>query len=197
MNLQAASDTNGSNANRANITSPVPIKKIQTDHSSVATGVSTGGRRSPALSPQSPGKSQPPLLVYLRTCTKGDERVRDTMKQNTHRQKVTKEEVSRAVTHTYIFLKGSSVELQADQGGGVKTSASGRIRQTTWSFGASFLKGLDLRALVSLTQYSGKPYRAEGTRSEQQILKNLPFHPVNEFWKGVRRTLPGTLLRVT
>jgi len=36
---------------------------------------------------------------------------------------------------------------------------------------------LDLRALVSLTQYSGKPSRAEGTRSEQQTLKNLPFHP--------------------
>jgi len=78
-----------------------------------------------------------------------------------------------------------------------KPPASARIRQTTWSFGASFLKGLDLRALVSLTQYSGKPSKAEGTRSEQQILKNLPFHPVKEFWKGVRRTLPGTLLSVT
>ena len=60
-----------------------------------------------------------------------------------------------------------------------KPPASARIRQTTWSLGASFLKGLDLSALVSLTQYSGKPSRAEGTRSEQQILKNLPFHPVN------------------
>ena len=78
-----------------------------------------------------------------------------------------------------------------------KPPASARIRKTTWSFGVSFLKGLDLRALVSLTQYSGKPSRTEGTRSEQQILKNLPFHPVKEFWKGVRRTLPGTLLRVT
>jgi len=78
-----------------------------------------------------------------------------------------------------------------------KPPASTRIRQATWSFGASFLKGLDLRALVSLTQYSGKPFGAEGTRSEQQILKNRAFHPVNEFWKGVRRTLPGTLLRVT
>jgi len=75
-----------------------------------------------------------------------------------------------------------------------KPPASARIRQTTWSFGASFLKGLDLRALISLTQYSGKPSRAEGTRLEQQILKNRPFHPVNEFWKGVRRTMPGTLL---
>ena len=78
-----------------------------------------------------------------------------------------------------------------------KPPASTRSRQTTWSFGVSFLKGLDFRALVSLTQYSGKPSRAEGTRSEQQILKNLRFHPVKEFWKGVRRTLPGTLLKVT
>ena len=78
-----------------------------------------------------------------------------------------------------------------------KPPASARIRHTTWSLGVSFLKGLDLRALVSLTQYSGKPSRAEGMRSEQQILKNLPFHPMKEFWKGVRRTLPGTLLRVT
>ena len=76
-------------------------------------------------------------------------------------------------------------------------SASARIRQATWSFEGSLLKGLDFKALVSLTQYSGKPSRAEGTRSEQQTLKNLPFHPVKEFWKGVRRTLPGTLLRVT
>jgi len=59
------------------------------------------------------------------------------------------------------------------------------------------LKGLDLRALVSLTQYSKNPSKAEGTRSERQILKNSPFHPVKEFWKGVRSTLPGTLLRVT
>jgi len=68
-----------------------------------------------------------------------------------------------------------------------KPPASTSIRETTWSFGASFLKGLDLRALVSLTQYSGKPSREKGTRSEQQILKNLPLHPVKEFWKGVRR----------
>jgi len=78
-----------------------------------------------------------------------------------------------------------------------KPPASARIRHATWSFGVSFLKGLDLRALVSLTQYRGKPSRAEGTRSEQQILKILPFHLVKEFWKGVRRTLPGILLRVT
>jgi len=78
-----------------------------------------------------------------------------------------------------------------------KPPASARIWQTTWSFGVSFLKGLDFRALVSHTQYSGKPSRAEGTRLEQQTLKNLPFYPVKEFWKGVRRTLPGTLLKVT
>ncbi|XP_068466384.1 uncharacterized protein [Phaseolus vulgaris] len=78
-----------------------------------------------------------------------------------------------------------------------KLPASARIRQATWSFGASFLKGLVLRTLASLTQYRGKPSRALGTRSVQQILKDRPFHPVKEFWKGVRRTLPGTLLRVT
>jgi len=75
--------------------------------------------------------------------------------------------------------------------------ASARIQHATWSFKGSLLKGLDFKALVSLTQYSGKQSRAEGTRSEQQTLKNLPFHPTKEFWKGVRRTLPGTLLRVT
>ena len=78
-----------------------------------------------------------------------------------------------------------------------KPPASARIRHAIWSFGLSFLKGLDLRARASLTQYNGNPSRAEGMISEQQILKNLPFHPVKELWKGVRRTLPGTLLRVT
>jgi len=104
---------------------------------------------------------------------------------------------SKVISHTYIFLQGFGVVLQANQSGSVKAPASAKIRHATWSFKGSLLKGLDFKALVSLTQYSGKPSRVEGTRLEQQTLKNLPFHPVKEFWKGVRRTLPGTLLRVT
>ena len=54
FSLRVVFEMNGSKANRVNITGPVLIQKTQT---SVAAGVSTGGRRSPALSPQSPGKS--------------------------------------------------------------------------------------------------------------------------------------------
>ena len=44
LSLQVVFEMNGSKANRANITGPVLILKIQTDHSSVASGVGTGGR---------------------------------------------------------------------------------------------------------------------------------------------------------
>jgi len=95
------------------------------------------------------------------------------------------------------FSKASALYSKLIKAAASKPPASARIRHATWSFKGSLLKGLDFRALVSLTQYSGKPSRAGGTRSEQQTLKNLPFHPVKEFWKGVRRTLSGTLLKVT
>ena len=101
-----------------------------------------------------------------------------------------------SLVHIYFF-KVSALYSKLIRVAESKPPASARIRKTTWSFRGSFLKGLDLKAHVSLTQYSGKPSRAEGTRSEQQTLKNLPFHHVKEFWKGVRRTLRGTLLRVT
>ena len=101
-----------------------------------------------------------------------------------------------SLVHIY-FSKVSALNFKLIKVAESKPPASARIRQTTWSSGVSFLKGLDFRALVSLTQYRGKPSGAEGTRSEQQTLKNLPFHPVKEFWKGVRRTLPGMILRVT
>jgi len=136
-------------------------------------------------------------LVDLRTCIKEDERVRDATERNTRSGKQQRQKLlGQWFVHIY-FSRVPALNSKLIKVAESKPPASARIRQATWSFGASFLKGLDLRALVSLTQYSGKPSRAEGTRPEQQILKNLPFHPVNEFWKGDRRTLPGTLLRVT
>jgi len=55
-NLQVVFEINGSKANGANITCPVLIQRIQTNHSSVASGVGMGGGRSSALGPQGPGK---------------------------------------------------------------------------------------------------------------------------------------------
>jgi len=136
-------------------------------------------------------------LVDLRACIKGNGRVRDTIQRNTYSRKQPRRKLlGQWLIHIY-FSRLPALNSKLIKVAESKPPASVRIRQTTWSFGASFLKGLDLRALVSLTQYSGNPSNAEGTRSERQILKNLPFHPVNEFWKGVRRTLPGTLQRVT
>ena len=157
--------------------------------------ISTGGRRSPFPSPQSSSKSCPPFLVYFRTCTKGDKCVRDTMGQDMHVQETTKAGVSRAATLTYVLFESPSVELQADQSGRVKTSRLSKNPASyliTWS---QLLEGFGFEG--PLTQYSGNPSRASGTRSVRQILKNRPFHPENELWKGVKRTLPGTLLRVT
>ena len=72
---------NGSSTNGANATNHA---KTRTSHFWVVIRVSTRGRRSPFPSPQSSSKSCRPFLVYFRTCTKGDNRVRETMKQDIH-----------------------------------------------------------------------------------------------------------------
>jgi len=95
------------------------------------------------------------------------------------------------------FSKASALYSRLIKAAASKPPAAAKIRQASRSFKGNLLRDLDFRALASCTQYGGKPSRAESTRSEQQTLKNLPFHPVKECWKGVKRTLPGTLLRVT
>ena len=105
--------------------------------------------------------------------------------------------VIRGISHTYVFFQGSALYSRLIKAAASKPPTPAKIRQASRSLEGNLLRGLDFRALASFTQYRGKPSRAEGTRSEQQTLKNLPFHPVKKCWKGVKRTLPGTLLRVT
>ena len=159
--------------------------------------ISTGGRRSSFPSPQSSSKSRPPFLVYFRTCTKGDKCVRDTMRQDIHVQKTTKVGVSRAATLTYVLFESPSVGLQADQSGIVKTSRLSKNPASyliTWS---QLLEGFGFEGPRLSHPVQRKPIQSVGNKSVRQILKNRPFHPENELWKGVKRTLPGTLLRVT
>ena len=61
------------------------IRKVQTDHFSVASGVWMGGGRSSVLIPQRLGKLQPLLPVYLRTCTKENKHGKDTTRQDMQR----------------------------------------------------------------------------------------------------------------
>ena len=79
----------------------------------------------------------------------------------------------------------------------LKTPTLARIWQASLSFEGSSSRDLGFVCLTSFTQYKGKPSRAEGSKLEQQTLKNFPFHPLKDCWNKVRRTLPDMPLRLT
>jgi len=49
-------------------------------------------------------------------------------------------------------------------------------------------KDLGLVGLGFSVQYRGKPSRAVGSCLAQHTLKKLPFQPLKEFWKRVKRS---------
>ena len=79
----------------------------------------------------------------------------------------------------------------------MKAPTLARISQASRSVKGSSSRDLGFMCFTSFTQYRGKPSRAEGSKSEQQTLKNLPFHPLKDCWNKVRRTLPDMSLRLT
>jgi len=88
--------------------------------------------------------------------------------------------VIREVSRTYVFFQGLSIVFQAYQGSSVKASSTRQDPASLLIPRRQLLKRLGLQGSGLPTQYRGKSSRAEGTRSEQQTLKNLPFHPVKD-----------------
>ena len=69
--------------------------------------------------------------------------------------------------------------------------------QTSLSAEANSSRDLGLVGLGFSVQYKGKPSRAVGSCLVQHTLKKLPFQPLKEFWKRVKRILPATLEKLT
>ena len=58
-------------------------------------------------------------------------------------------------------------------------------------------KDLGLVGLGFSVQYRGKPSKSAWSCLEQHTLKKLPFQPLKEFWKRVKRILLATPEKVT
>ena len=69
--------------------------------------------------------------------------------------------------------------------------------QTSLSAEANSSNNLGLVRLGFFVQYRGKPSKAVGSRLAQHTLKNLPFQPLKEVRKRVKRILLATPKKLT